>query len=190
MSATKFDICSRALVRVGAQPITSFDDGTAESDAAGTEYEQLVQSKLSTYRWRFAANQQLLNRLTNDPTGRWTYAFQLPTDCLVLHTITRAGYPIIYDRYADKIFTDEDDDLVADYTYRVDETKFPPLFVDALIDSMAAVFCASLAKDFGRADNLRKIAEEMSWPRAQTADSQQQTTRRLPAGSRLVRIRR
>ncbi len=35
MALTDIGLCSRALIKIGAVPITSFDDGTAESEIAG-----------------------------------------------------------------------------------------------------------------------------------------------------------
>ena len=56
-STTKFDICSRALTMVGANTISSFDDGTTESDVADQLYEDTLRSLLTQTRWRFSTQQ-------------------------------------------------------------------------------------------------------------------------------------
>ena len=68
------DICSRALILIGAEPITSFDDDTSEALIAGNMYEDIARSNLVSTRWRFATNQAVLNRLSDDPTGRFNAA--------------------------------------------------------------------------------------------------------------------
>ena len=63
------DICSRSLILIGAEPISSFDDGSTEALVCVNLYEDLVRTSLTNTRWRFATNQQVLNRLTNEPIG-------------------------------------------------------------------------------------------------------------------------
>jgi hypothetical protein len=185
---TKFDICSRALIEVGANVITSFDDQTTESIVAGQVYEPKLRNILSSFPWRFAANQAQLNRLADTPTGRWLYAFRLPTDTLAVRAVTRAGSGIVYDIYGDKIFTDEDDDLIADYTFRAPEAKFPPAFTEAFVVELAAGFAFSIARNRELSKDLHSRADEVLWPKARSIDSQQQTSRKLP-GSRLIAVR-
>ena len=82
------DICSRSLILIGAEPISSFDDGSTEALVCVNLYEDLVRTSLTNTRWRFATNQQVLNRLTNEPTGRYDQAYQLPTDSIMVHALT------------------------------------------------------------------------------------------------------
>lgn len=187
MAQSKFDICTRALARCGANPITSFDS-SAEGIVAGAEYEPTLTAELAKYRWRFATDQADLNRLQDTPAARFAYAFQLPAGLLALHAVTRDDLPIVYDRYGDKIFTDEDDDLVADYTFRADETAFSPDFVDALVLRLTSVFAIALNRDFTLADKMDASATR-AFAVARNADSQQQTARRV-VPSRLVAGRR
>ena len=42
MAVTKVDIASRALIMIGANPISSFTDGTTESLVVNTIYEEIV----------------------------------------------------------------------------------------------------------------------------------------------------
>ena len=47
------DICSRALILIGAEPITSFDEGTTESLVSVNMYEDVARAALVNSRWRF-----------------------------------------------------------------------------------------------------------------------------------------
>lgn len=189
MAQTKFDICSRALVRVKCRPIASFDDGIAESDVAGQEYDPLVESELAAHRWRFAAKQATLNRLSETPLGRWAYYFQLPNDLLALHGVFAGGRAIPFDRYQDRVACDAAETVVADYTYRPPETLWPPYFVEAVAARLASVFARALARDDALARQLAEETDKVLLPRARALDSQQRTARRL-AASRLVAARR
>ncbi len=50
MSDSKFDICSKALVLVGANTITSFSESTTESKVANQLYESTLENLLTRTR--------------------------------------------------------------------------------------------------------------------------------------------
>ena len=180
MSTTDIDICARALIMIGAQPITSFDDGTTEATVAANLYEDTVRDLLSRHRWRFATGQAQLSRLTASPDARWDAAYQLPADMLVLHGVTITDDNIAYDRYQDMVYCNATaEDLVfADYTFRATEDLWPPYFTTGVQYQLASIFAYSVAAQEGLADLFEKRAlRHMTM--ARTIDSQSQTTRRL-----------
>jgi len=91
---------------IGAQPITSFTDGSTEALVANNVYEDITQASLTRHKWRFATNQKTLSLLTNTPVGRYDYAYQVPTnpEVLQINTITVNDYVIPYARYQDYIY--------------------------------------------------------------------------------------
>ena len=184
------DIASRALVLIGAEPITSFDDSSTEGLVATNMYEDTVRAMLSTARWRFATEQSTLAQLSDAPTGRFDIAHQLPSDLLVLHGITVNDNLIDFTVYGDKVFSNStsSDSLIADFTFRADEVDFPSYFSLALQYSLASIFATSIARD----DGLMQIMEtkaNLLMAKARNIDAQQQTTRRL-ATSRFITNRR
>jgi hypothetical protein len=189
MPDTQFDVCSRALTLIGANPITSFDEGSTESIVAKTHYEAFVRSKLSERRWSFALAQAELNQLSPTPQGRWDYAYQFPSGLLVLHAVTANGVNIDFDIYGDKIFTDAGGTLIADYTYRASESKFSPSFAHALVIELASRFALSLAQDQTLSRQLLEEAQQIHWPRARWSDSQSHTARTIQP-SRLIVARK
>jgi hypothetical protein len=82
MALTDIGLCSRALTRIGAHPITSFSDGTAESEIAGILYGSARDALLSAYGWSFATGQVQLTQLSTPPVADYRYAYQLPNDFL------------------------------------------------------------------------------------------------------------
>ena len=184
------DIASRALVLIGAEPITSFDDSSTEGLVATNMYEDTVRAMLSTARWRFATEQSTLVQLSDAPTGRFDIAHQLPSDLLVLHGITVNDNLIDFTVYGDKVFSNStsSDTLIADFTFRADEINFPSYFSLALQYSLASIFATSIARD----DGLMQIMEtkaNLLMAKARNIDAQQQTTRKLVT-SRFISNRR
>lgn len=187
MPETRFDIASRALLRIGHPAIASFADGSAGATVAGQEYEPLVTQRLSEHRWRFATAQVALNRLIDTPAGRWLHAWQAPPDALALHAVLRDGRPTRYDRYGDKIFADDDQGLIADYTFRQDESRWPAFFAGCIAQELASILALSVARDPELAGQLGANLPR-NWAQARLADSQQQTARTWPR-SQLITVR-
>ena len=184
------DIASRALVLIGAEPITSFDSSSTEALVASNMYEDTVRAMLSTARWRFATEQSILNQLSDVPTGRFDIAHQLPSNLLVLHGVTINDRLIEYTVYGDKVFSDSTtaDSLIADFTFRAEEVNFPSYFSLALQYSLASIFATSIARD----DRLMQLMETKAnqlMAKARNIDAQQQTTRKLST-SRFITTRR
>lgn len=174
------DIASRALVLIGAEPITSFDSGSNEAVVASNMYEDVIRASLSSARWRFATEQAVLNQLSDVPTGRFAIAHQLPSDTIIVHTITVNDNLIDFTVYGDKVFSQQtsSDSLIADYTFRANENTFPSYFTLAVEYSLASIFATSIARD-DRLMNMIETKAQQLMAKAKNLDAQQQTTRRL-----------
>jgi len=189
VASSGIDICSRALILIGANPITSFQDATTEANVAVNVYEDVARAALVNSRFRFATNQEKLPLLSSVPTGRFDVAHQLPTDLLMLHAVTVNDNPIEYSVYGDKVFSDSatTDELIADYTFRANEKTWPSYFTLAVEYSLAIIFATSIARDSSLATLMQTQAERMM-AKARNLDSQQQTTRKLTS-SRFITSR-
>tara|TARA_Y100001937_G_scaffold103551_1_gene142806 strand:+ start:604 stop:1191 length:588 start_codon:yes stop_codon:yes gene_type:complete len=174
------DIASRALVLIGAEPITSFDSGSNEAVVASNMYEDVIRASLSSARWRFATEQAVLNQLTDTPTGRFAIAHQLPADTIIVHTITVNDNLVDFTVYGDKVFSQQtsSDTLIADFTFRANENTFPSYFTLAVEYSLASIFATSIARD-DRLMNMIETKAQQLMAKAKNLDAQQQTTRRL-----------
>ena len=165
---------------VGANPISSFTDGSTEALIASNTYEDNIRSDLTMTRWRFATGQKQLSRLTDAPLGRFSSAYQIPSDSLVINALTIGGNLVLYDRYEDMLYCDASstDVVIADYTYRADESNWPPYFTLVAQLHMSVVFSAAIARNetmqqafFGQYANQMRIAKSL--------DSQAQSARKL-----------
>tara|TARA_E500000178_G_scaffold329679_1_gene360839 strand:+ start:6593 stop:7177 length:585 start_codon:yes stop_codon:yes gene_type:complete len=184
------DIASRALILIGAEPITSFTSDTTEALVASNLYEDTVRTALCASRWRFATNQAQLNQLTATPTGRFDVAHQLPQDMLMLHAVTIDDQLIEYTIYGNKLFHNvtATNPVIADYTFRADEVNFPSYFTLAVEYALAASFALAIARDEAMGQMMERKAQQLM-QQAKTLDSQQQTTRKLVT-SRFITERR
>lgn len=198
MAFTKFQICSRALTRIGANPISSFDDSSAqtESRVAGREWDQLIETLLTEHKWKFATREVALNHLTTVPNVRYTELWQLPSAMLDLHGIFLVNssgddIPIPYERLEDRIACDYDEThtLYARYTFNADTTLWPPYFVEMVTEGLEAIFTGAIRRDTVGAEKKRDRWEKITKPRTKNLDSQGQTSRGFPP-SRLVSVRR
>ena len=197
MAYTKFQICSRALTRIGANPISSFDDSSAqtESRVAGREWDILVETLLTEHHWSFAKKEAALNHLTTANNIRYEELWQLPSDILDLHGIflvNSAGddIPIPYEVIEDKIACDYDEThtLYARYTYSADVTLWPPYFIDVVSEGLEAVFAGAIKRDAKLSESIKERWLKITKPRARNLDSKKQTARSFPV-SRLISVR-
>lgn len=189
MALTKEDVANRSLALLGADPITSFEDGTTEAGFVTQLYDGLVEAMLTEKPWRFAMKQGELDRLVAEPVGRWTAAYQLPTDLLRLQAVTVNGCPIGYDRYDDMVYCDqaEDDTLVADYIYKADPTLWLPYFTQAFVYQFASALGGALARDATLVEKYAEMAEK-AFAKAANIEAQSQTTRKVTT-SRFISAR-
>ena len=194
-TTSKIDIAQQAMVLVGLQPLTSFDDKTDEALSANLLYETVVKDCLSQHTWNFATGQKALNRLADTPVDIWDAAYQLPTDVepLIVQTLTNDDVTVQYDRYEDKVYTldaevSSEDTLVATYQFRADEDAWPPYFVMYVVYRLASTFALSIIRKGDIAQSLSQLAEQQ-FTRAKTRDSQAVTTNKIKL-SRFANIRR
>ena len=187
---TPIKICSRASVLMGGSPISSFTDGTVESDVCDAMYEDVARASLTNTRWRFATNQSVLTRIVSSPTGRFDAAYQLPADMLMMNAITVNDLPIEYDIYGDKAYCNAvaNDTVIGDYIFRAEEANWPPYFTIAVEFTMAGILAVSVARDPQLASLMEQKAN-IFMMQARRLDSQQQTTRKLNT-SRFIAQRR
>ena len=180
MADSKFDICNKALVLVGANTISSFTQNTTESKVANQLYESTLENLLTRCRWRFASKQAQLSKNTTNPDARYDSSYALPSDAHIIHAVTVGDDIIKYDRYGQNLFTNttSSDTVIADYTFQPSESIFPPYFKQTLVFELASLFAGAIARN----DQLSELYHKRSIAQlaiAKATDGQAQTTRRL-----------
>ncbi|MGQ9366631.1 hypothetical protein [Azospirillum sp. ST 5-10] len=178
MALTAIGLCSRALVKIGATPISAFDEGSAEAEVAGALYAPTRDALLSAHPWSFATRQAALPRLAAAPLADHAHAFQLPADFLrALSAGAGRGRGLEY-RILGRALHCGAEAVVLTYLGRPPEEDFPPFFDLALIARLAAEFCIPVTENTSRADALHRLAEA-ELRRARLADAQQDSQERF-----------
>ena len=179
MALNDVGLCSRALIRLGAAPITSFADGTAESEIAGALYGPTRDALLSAYGWTFASGQVALTPLVTPPLADYARAFQLPNDYLRAMSAGQGGRGRgLHYRIARGALHTDASEVMLSYIFRPEEEEFPPFFDMALIARLAAEFCIPVTENTSRADALYKLAD-LEFARARQIDAQQDSPNRI-----------
>lgn len=188
MALTALELCSRALLRIGAQTIASMDEGTAEAEIASGLYFGIRDALVSAHPWSFATGQASLPRLAGAPGADFRHAFQLPPNFL---RALSAGGPslgrgLTYRLFEDRLHCDAEQ-VTLTYIFLPHESSFPAFFAAALVARLSAEFCIPLTESSARAQILFNQAEA-ELRAARRADSQQATTQALD-GFPLIRAR-
>ena len=179
MALSKIALCSRALLRIGAASIASFDEGTAEAEVSANLFPPLRDALLSAHPWSFASAQMSLPRLTAEPLADFANAFQLPSDFLRALSAGQGGRGRGLDyRISERRLHTNASEVVLTYIFRPREEDFPPFFDQALIARLSAEFCIPLTESTTRSEALFKQAEA-EFRRAKTVDGQQETASRF-----------
>jgi len=179
MALNDVALASRALVRIGAAPITAFDDNTAEAEIAASLFAPTRDALLSAYPWSFATGQVALSELGAVPVADYDHAFGLPNDYLRALSAGAGGKGrgLNY-RIARGALHTNSESVILTYVFRPDESEFPPYFDQALISRLAAEFTIPVTENTSRAEALFRLAEQ-EFERARQIDSQQDSPNRI-----------
>lgn len=180
MPLTAYDICSNALLRIGAEEITDFSGSSAESQAAAAFYQPTADNWLTLHDWHFAKQTALLVRDVAAPLQMWDASYAQPATAIKIRSVKVNDLPISYDRARDKILCNamSTDSVYCEYTVSVDCAYWPPYFIELMELALAIKFSFTLA---GKLD-LKNVIEgdlQTQFRLAKNADARQQTTRRI-----------
>lgn len=175
MNYTNISLCSKALLKIGASTIASFEEGTAEAEVSANLYPYIRDGLLSMYPWSFAVTQVRLPRLEGTPVADYKYAYLLPNDFLRVVSAGGNGRGRgIEFRISENCIHTNASEINLTYIFRPAENAFPAYFCEALINKLAFEFCLPLTESTSRAEFLSSQASD-SISRARSIDAQQAT---------------
>tara|TARA_Y100000385_G_scaffold78762_1_gene80075 strand:+ start:1468 stop:2028 length:561 start_codon:yes stop_codon:yes gene_type:complete len=175
--ASKIDLISNALILIGDTPINSLTGGSRRETVANNLYDNIVQNELTKHRWGFARRQEQMSRLTDVPVNpnQWATIYQLPTDLLFLVTVSPDSN---YQIYGDKVYSNSDGALFADYIANTPEDEWPVYFAKMIEYALAMDFAASI-RDSSAARGEMAAAYVNASRMARFTDSQQYPTQQV-----------
>ena len=139
---TDLKVCSDALLLLGAQPISSFNEGTDGANVCDRIYPDLKKSTLQSFPWSFSFKKVQLARTINTPVNQYKYEYQLPSDRLGTvrrvfnSTAVGSGTYTDWIIQGDKLLTNQET-VVIDYQYLPTEAEMPSYFIQLLKYMMA-----------------------------------------------------
>ena len=160
----KEEIANRALQKIGAGSLASFDDETPQADLVKAVYKSFVQNLLTKGNWHFATKKQQLTRLDETPVNEWTYSYTIPTDLLKLRALYNSSQVSIlsvndYEIFEQRRIYTEETSLYADYITYTDESYWPYYFVEFVVAALAA----ELAYPITRSQSTQQVYEQMAY---------------------------
>lgn len=183
MAITKSEIVSRALVKLGARPVTNLeDDLTPESETMLNLYTIALESLLCETLWTFATKRVLLTLLAEDPV--WSnekevlqFVYLKPIDSLrIFETNDTAAY---WREEAGKILSDTAG-LGVKYVFRNENTAtYPTYFALALSDKLAMDAAYPILNSNSKTQDMMQQYERISLPKAKSENAQIGTPKTL-----------
>ncbi len=141
MASSVVAICNQALDMLGAEPITSLDDGSKSATLCKRNYPLARDAALRSYPWNCALGRQALAALATAPAWGFSHAFGLPEDCLRLLDVD--GEITVGLRWrveGNTVLADTAGPLRVRYVRRIDDaTLFDALLVQAIAARLAAI---------------------------------------------------
>jgi hypothetical protein len=179
MALNSIELCSSALIKLGADGISSFEDGTAEARVAAPLYPIVRDALLSAHPWSFATKKAALASLATAPVSDFAYAHQLPSDFLkALSAGDEVRSSGLVFQIVNRELHSNAETVVLNYIFQASEGDFPGYFTPALVTRLAAEFCLPLTESAARADHLARLAEA-ELKLAKLVDSQQDSPPRV-----------
>lgn len=148
-----------ALGHLSERTLATLTDNTATARWLTANYVNARDAFLRSHPWNFALKEAALTADATAPAFRWTYRYEIPSDCLRLRPLTyegeRYGQLVPFEIVGAYIHTDLVGPINVRYTMRVtDVTLFDPLAVEALSLALAAKMAAQLVGKYELRDRL------------------------------------
>ena len=173
MGITPTSICNSALAKIGAPTITSLEEQNKGARLCKRLYPTFRDDVLASYPWNFAITRVELAQLADvTPAFGYTYAYQLPSDCLrVLETETKDQEWKIEGRY---LVTDEASIFIKYIRREENSSLFSIMFAEALAYRLAMELAYPITQNASLRDRFEKAYKEVLRD-ARTNDSQEGT---------------
>lgn len=137
-------ICNSALLKVGAELISSLDDGTRASDTCKTLYPVLRDEVMRCAPWRFALQQIVLGVPSGTaPAFGYSAAYDIPANVLRVWQVDTSQWTEV----GNQILCDKPDGInTLSITQNTDPTSYDAQFAEALAWRLAMEIALALVQ--------------------------------------------
>lgn len=160
---TSLSICSDSLLLLGANALSSFNEGTTAATVADRLYDDIRTSLLVAYPWPWSLKKVQLAQSTTDPINEWTYSYPLPTDRIsspraVFNAASANVSPTNdFEIFGGNLYTDHPT-IYIDYQYDPGEASYPKHFVQLLKYFLAWHFAEPVTDQIAKAQYWQSVA--------------------------------
>lgn len=177
MTVSVVSICNRALDLLGADPITSLEDGSKSANLCLRNFDSIRDAVLRSYPWNSAMRRAQLPALAEAPAWGFSYQYLLPTGpeparCLRVCRVDGCDEYRVEGR---RLLTDTAPPLAILYIGEItDPADFDPLLSDAIAARLAVYLAANITESASRVEAMRAHYRD-TLALARTADAQEGT---------------
>jgi len=169
---TSVQICNAALSRLGANLITSLEDGTKEANTCKANWESVRNSVLRGASWPGTTKRASLARLSDTPLFGYSYQYQLPSDYLKLVTVDDDTIP---HKVEGKTLLSDAETVNIEYVYKAEDGFLDAGLVEALITAMMEVLAFPLTASAAMSERAAaKAAQSLQQAKGDTTFEQDQ----------------
>jgi len=175
------DICSQALMLVGAEPINALTDNTPRARLVSRNFERVYQSVMRAHFWDSCTKRVVLSPLSLAPTFGYSYAYQIPSDCLRVIGIDADDYPIEHHIEGQTILCNQSV-VYLRYLFANDVIEtWDAGLVDVVIYALALEICYTLTRNASLTAYFQGEYDKRL-RRARWSDGQQGVVRQIAGG--------
>lgn len=198
--STRLQIITDALVNTGNNPPNVEYDGSSEWRAAEPAYRRALQFLLPRHQWNFAnTSTPLAGLLPSSPHETYQYAYQLPSDCLLVeNAFVDGGRPIEFEIVDQKLCCCFNQNVTIKYVRAPSPGQWPLLFAELVTMKTEAYILRGYNEDTDNArrrdadveamlEEVRSALDRQEPPRAMFKS--RSAARRLGRGSRSLTVR-
>jgi hypothetical protein len=180
MATSETAIANSALSKLGADRIISLDDDSREARLLKEQFDKVRDDLLRSHPWNFATKRVTLAALPTAPVSDFTYAYQVPTDCMRVLEIDSKDDE--WQREGQTIVTDSGSVSIRYVAKITDPGSFDPNFSEVLAMKLAVDICYALTQNATFREQL--MGEYMQKLReARSFDAQEGGTRQVYANA-------
>lgn len=176
----KVGICNAALIRLGENTISSFDDGSLEANACSLLWDSSRREILELHPWKFAITRSSWNAATESgglsrtasdtPVNiEYKYEYTLPSNCIKLLKVYQDGD---YKLEGRNIITDSEECHIKYVKDESTTTNWSPVFLKVMEAKMAYELAYTVSRQAGLIEQMAALLER-SLMVARSVDSQQ-----------------
>ena len=184
MGLSKVDICNHALLKIGADTISSLDTASNTTEATiqsakfcNVLFDQALEEVLRMHKWNNAMRRVQLTRLTEAPAFKWKYNYLVPTDCIRIINLYETT-----DAYDDQtswvvegrnILTDYETAFLSYVSKPQDVSTLNSFVTQCVIQNLAIKLAVPMQLDQGMQNNLLQEFNSVILPQAKSIDAQE-----------------